>query len=82
MTKSYRFFAHFNRIAMQRGSPKVWTVHFRGQCIPAEHVVFMTPVTTQYRPHGPQPRATLRGAAAQVYWAGDSLVVSSKVVQP
>ena len=65
--KQYRFFAHFNRINMQRGDPKVWTVHFRGQCIQGEGIEFNVPVRTRYRPEGKQPRAVLIGSASRVF---------------
>ena len=64
--KSYAFFAHFNRIAMQRGEETCWTVHFRGTCWPAAEIEFKVPVVTRYRANGPQPRATLRGRAQQL----------------
>lgn len=64
--KMYMFFAHFNRINMQRGDPKVWTVHFRGQCIPCESVEFRVKTRTRYRPNGRQPRAVMIGKAAFV----------------
>ena len=75
-TKHYRFFAHFNRIAMQRGSPLVWTVHFRGACLPAAEVIFRTAMHTRYRPLGRQPRATLRGWASKCVYNGNTLEVS------
>lgn len=62
----YRFFAHFNRVNMQRGLRTVWTVHFRGQCIPAQEVVFKTALTTRYRAEARQPRAILCGRAKTV----------------
>lgn len=74
--KQYAFFAHFNRINMQRGDPKVWTVHFRGQCIQASNIRFEVPMTTRYRPTGAQPRATLRGKASDVRFEGETVVVA------
>ena len=64
--KQYAFFAHFNRINMQRGDPNVWTVHFRGQCIQCEGIEFRVPTSTKYKPNGRQPRATMVGKAAWV----------------
>ncbi len=72
----YSFFAHFNRIAMQRGDKACWTVHFRGACLPAVEVNFKVPVITRFKPDGRQPRATLRGKASRVVYSGDNLVVS------
>lgn len=71
MMKRYRFFAHFNRVNMQRGDPKVWTVHFRGQCLQAESISFCVPMTTVYKPNGRQPRATLRGSCVDVVSSSD-----------
>lgn len=67
MSKRYVFFAHFNRVNMQRGVPEVWTVHFRGQCIQCREIKFRINVSTRYRKDGKQPRAILRGMAAEVY---------------
>jgi hypothetical protein len=64
--KQYRFFAHFNRVNMQRGNPLVWTVHFRNLCIQARELVFRVSVSTRFRPEGRQPRAVLIGDARAV----------------
>lgn len=64
--RRYSFFAHFNRVNMQRGKPEVWTIHFRGRCIQAEGIEFNVPLYTRYVGDGPQPRATLRGRAVEV----------------
>jgi hypothetical protein len=47
--RAYKFFAHFNRINMQRGDPKVWTVHYQGTCHQTEEIEFYVPVKTRYR---------------------------------
>ena len=73
--KTYAFFAHFNRINMQRGKPKVWSVHFRGTCHQATALMFKVPLHTRYLPNGAQPRATIRGKAAHIRWDGDTLVI-------
>lgn len=75
MTKRYAFFAHFNRINMQRGLPTVWTVHFRGRCIPATAITFKVPTVTKFLPEGRQPRATMRGTAHRVIVNQDNMVV-------
>lgn len=72
----YSFFAHFNRVSMQRGERTVWTVHFRGACLPAHEVEFRVPVKTRFRPEGSQPRATLRGKACSANYDGTTLVIS------
>lgn len=69
--KGYRFFAHFNRINMQRGDPNVWTLHFRGMCMQAESIKFNVPIQTDYKPNGRQPRATLRGTCVKVLGSSD-----------
>jgi hypothetical protein len=62
----YVFFAHFNRINMQRGDPRVWTVHFRGVCYQCRGFVCRMPIVTQYREEARQPRAILKGKAESV----------------
>lgn len=74
--KRYRFFAHFNRVNMQRKLLKVWTVHFRGQCIQAEGLRFDVPVETKYRPNARQPRAVLIGTAHEVNVVNNIATVS------
>jgi hypothetical protein len=69
--RRYRFFAHFNRINMQRGNPNVWTLHFRGMCFQAESIKFNVPITTDFKPNGRQPRATLRGECHVVLSSSD-----------
>ncbi len=66
--KRYRFFVHFNRVNMQRGDPKVWTVHFRGVCYQTQKIRFkgVVELDSDYKPDGRQPRATFRGAAKKV----------------
>lgn len=75
MKGPWAFFAHFNRINMQRGLKKVWTVHFKGRCIQAEDVYFAVPIHTRFLPEGRQPRATMRGVAERVHFVNKTLVV-------
>lgn len=75
--KRYAFFAHFNRINMQRGLPQVWTVHFRGTCYQCEQIIFNVPTRTTYRPDGQQPRAKMRGMATSVRVGTDGIAVVS-----
>lgn len=74
--RKYAFFAHFNRIAMQRGESRVWTVHYRGACMPASEIVFRVPCKTRFAPDGRQPRATIRGYATKVYNDGSAVVIT------
>lgn len=73
--RRYAFFAHFNRVNMQRGDARVWTVHYRGVCYQATEIVFWVPVRTRYVANGKQPRATLRGYARHVAFEGTIVVV-------
>jgi len=75
VTNTWRFFAHFNRINMQRGDPRVWTVHFRGQCIQCEEIIANVPTYTEYKPNGKQPRAKIRGRAHYVELTGGKAAV-------
>jgi len=63
---TWKFFAHFNRINMQRGNPNVWTVHFRGTCFQAQEIIFNVPSRTTFNPKGRQPRAKIAGRAHYV----------------
>jgi len=54
---------HFNRIAMQRGEPNVWTVHNSLGCFQVKEVRMRCPMNTVFRADGPQPRAKFKGAA-------------------
>ena len=45
--RAFRY--HFNRINMQRGDPRVWTVHTRGQCIQTEQIRCKVPVESRYQ---------------------------------
>ena len=61
--RQYSFFVHFNRVNMQRGNERVWTIHFRGKCHQVKGVCCLVPCESRYLPSGRQPRATLRGRA-------------------
>lgn len=74
--KEYAFFAHFNRIAMQRGDRACWTVHYRGVCHPAVEIRFEVAVNSRYVAKGQQPRATLRGKARKLVYDGETIVLS------
>jgi hypothetical protein len=72
--KAFKFFAHFNRIAMQRNEPNKWTIHWRGTCYPATNIEFNVPVHTVFRPYGRQPRARLIGMAVNLETCKDGLI--------
>lgn len=61
------FYLHFNRIAMQRGDPKVWSIRTSRGCFHAERVMVQTHVETVYKPRARQPRAFFRGRGFG-YW--------------
>ena len=54
---------HFNRIAMQRGEPTVWTVHNSEGCFQVKEVQLRTVLNTVFKPNGVQPRAYFKGRA-------------------
>lgn len=55
------FYLHFNRIAMQRGDPKVWSVRTSRGCYHAEQVICTAPIETVFKPKSQQPRAFFKG---------------------
>lgn len=55
------FYLHFNRIAMQRGDPNVWSIRTSKGCFHAKNVVIQVPLETVFRENGPNPRAFLKG---------------------
>lgn len=75
MNTTWRFFSHFNRVNMQRGDPRVWTVHFRGVCFQGTEIIFNVPTSTTYRAKGPQPRAKVCGRAHYVDMVGLKILV-------
>ena len=66
--RAFRF--HFNRVNMQRGNPKVWIVHTRGQCIQTEAIYCHCAVTSKFKPDGQQPRAYFTGKGRVYKYAG------------
>jgi hypothetical protein len=54
---------HFNRIAMQRGSEYVWTVHNSLGCFQVKDVKIRCAMDTIFKKDGPQPRAKFKGKA-------------------
>lgn len=69
---------HFNRIAMQRGQPGIWTVKTSDKCHPAEKVLIMRDgqvlLETVFNKDGQQPRAFFKGRA-KVSSYGNTVVV-------
>ena len=61
-SKSRVFYLHFNRIAMQRGDPKVWSIRTSRGCYHAAEVQCTVPVETVFKADArSNPRAFLRG---------------------
>lgn len=62
MRKQYKFRVHFNRVNMQRGNDRVWTVHYRRACHQVHEVVFASAEAfTVFAPEKRQPRAWFEG---------------------
>jgi hypothetical protein len=63
---------HFNRIAMQRNDPRVWSAHTSRSCNMSEKIVVkhngVVVLETVYAPEAKQPRAYLmtHGVVSQV----------------
>jgi hypothetical protein len=66
MARTWVVKIHFNQVNMQRGNPKVWTIHFRGVCHQVKGFRSEIDLYSVYNPTGPQPRATLRGWAERI----------------
>jgi hypothetical protein len=61
--KRLKFRAHFNRVNMQRGNPKVWTVHNSRGCFQGAGISSEVPMRTVFKKNGKQPRAYFEGYA-------------------
>lgn len=62
------FYLHFNRIAVQRGDPKVWSIRTSKACFHASKVVVEVPLETVFKPDKKQnPKAFLKGVG-NGYW--------------
>ena len=56
------FYLHFNRIAMQRHDPKVWSLRTSKACYHAASVIVDTPLVTVFKPdQKSNPRAFFKG---------------------
>ena len=70
MIPQRRFRFHFNRINMQRGDPRVWTVHTRGMCIQTERIDCHVRIKSRFNPTGRQPRAVFMGSGRVFVYQG------------
>lgn len=75
LMKRLKFKAHFNRVNMQRGNPRVWTVHNSQGCFQGQAIRILVPTETVYKPNGAQPRAYFTGYG-YVSMDGETVVVS------
>jgi hypothetical protein len=73
--KSLKFKAHFNRCNMQRGLPRVWTVHHDKTCYQVEEIEIRVPVKTVFKAEGRQPRAYLSGYGHVIIQGGIKAVI-------
>jgi glycine/D-amino acid oxidase-like deaminating enzyme len=63
------FHVHFNRIAAQRGDPRVWSIRTSKGCFHAKQVLITTHIQTNYVPtRKSNPRAFFSGRGFG-YWA-------------
>jgi hypothetical protein len=67
MSKTYKFFSHFNRVNMIQGKKEVWSVHFRNSCIQGTGITYEVATSTTFKSNGRQPRAKIIGFAAAVH---------------
>lgn len=69
---------HFNRVAMQRGSPNVWTAHNSRGCFGAKKLVVMHDgkiiAETVFDPKARQPRAYFVTHGKVKYRGGTAIV--------
>lgn len=71
------FKIHFNRIAMQRKQPDVWSVQLSDRCLHAPAISIECPVETVFSPDKKQnPRAFFKGRG-YIYHYGTSIVLTS-----
>jgi len=62
--RSYRFWYHYNKPLTKTVGRTVMTVHFRDECINAEHIICNVPTETHRRRS--QPQLVVRGWAEKV----------------
>lgn len=69
------FKVYFNRPAMFRGDPLVWTVKYDNRAHAVKDIDCRVPVCTRFRKDGPQPRAGLYGYANKIAIFDDIAVI-------
>lgn len=75
--KPRKFRVHFNRIAMQRKQPDVWSVQLSDRCLHASRVDILVPVCTMFNPDKKQnPRAFFTGIGV-ARQRGDVVVIEA-----
>jgi hypothetical protein len=65
---------HFNRVAMQRGSDHVWTIHNTIGCFQVKRVTLLKPFVSYFRQDGPQPRAKFKGVGVLHIQNGEAYI--------
>jgi hypothetical protein len=50
VSKPPKVIVHFHKARAAQGL-EPWTLHVKGQCIPAREVVFISPAETVFKPH-------------------------------
>lgn len=72
-----KFRIHFNRIAMQRGQPDVWSVQLSDRCLHGSKVVMAGNIETEFQPQRKNnPRAFFAGIGI-VTQKGSTIYVSA-----
>jgi hypothetical protein len=79
------FYIHFNRIAMQRGDKRVWSIRTSKGCLHAERVICLVPLETVYKAtQKNNPRAFFKGRG-KGYWiedaAGSALLITAHEIE-
>jgi hypothetical protein len=77
MNKPQVFRVHFNRIAMQRRDPLVWSVQLSDRCLHGSKVVMVGRIQTEFKPERrTNPRAFVSGRG-YVRQQGDTIYVEA-----
>lgn len=74
--KPRKFKLHFNRVNMQRGNPKIWTIHFSDRCIQAVRVIVQGKLESIFKPEARQPRAYFTGRGT-VTFKGETAILTT-----
>lgn len=78
--RARKFFYHVNRHVVRAGGANVWTLHYRGRCIPVNAIVCEVPTQTLYDPAGRQPRCKVVGQGQALYMANSTTETRAIIV--